>query len=65
MLFTGVIVLLSYAGLRWIAYSIVGIMGIIAAYVHMVWLPKHGVNGWTGEPRDKYYELVGARGRGK
>ena len=29
-----------------------------AAYVHLRWLPQHGVNGWTGEPRDKYLALV-------
>ena len=28
-------------------------------YVHGYWLPKHGVNGWTGEPREKYYALRG------
>ena len=28
-------------------------------YVHAIWLPRHGVNGWTGEPRAKYYELRG------
>jgi len=28
-------------------------------YVHGIWLPRHGVNGWTGEPRAKYYELRG------
>lgn len=31
--------------------------------IHGWWLPKHGINGWTGEPRDKYLELVGARKR--
>lgn len=31
---------------------------VVAAYVHAWWLPKHGVNGWTGEPRDKYVALV-------
>lgn len=28
-------------------------------YVHGVWLPRHGVNGWTAEPREKYYALRG------
>jgi hypothetical protein len=28
-------------------------------YVHGIWLPRHGVNGWTGEPKDKYYALRG------
>lgn len=26
-------------------------------YVHTIWLPKNGINGWTGEPRDRYLEL--------
>jgi len=56
---TAVIVLLSYAGLRWVAFILMGLMGVIAAYVHIVWLPKHGINGWTGEPKDKYYALLG------
>jgi hypothetical protein len=28
-------------------------------YIHGIWLPKHGVNGWTGEPKAKYYALRG------
>lgn len=31
---------------------------LIAAWVHIVWLPRHGINGWTAEPRDKYLALV-------
>ena len=27
--------------------------------IHGIWLPRHGVNGWTGEPREKYYALRG------
>lgn len=27
--------------------------------IHLWWLPKNGVNGWTGEPKEKYYELRG------
>jgi len=30
-------------------------------YVHAIWLPRHGVNGWTAEPREKYYALRGWR----
>ena len=58
---TGVIALLSSAGLRWVAYTFVGLMGLVALYVHGIWLPKNGVNGMTGEPKDKYYELIGVR----
>ncbi len=28
-------------------------------YVHGVWLPRNGVNGWTAEPKEKYYALRG------
>jgi hypothetical protein len=28
-------------------------------YVHGIWLPRHGVNGWTGEPRERYHALRG------
>ncbi len=36
-----------------------GIAAIPLIYVHAIWLPRNGVNGWTGEPRDKYYALRG------
>ncbi|MGH9844716.1 MAG: hypothetical protein ACREEM_38860 [Blastocatellia bacterium] len=32
-----------------------------AAVIHLWWLPKHGINGWTGEPKEKYYQLVKAK----
>ena len=40
-------------------------MGFLSAWViplaiiHGWWLPKHGINGWTGEPKEKYYRLRG------
>ncbi len=54
----GLIAVLSSAGLRWVAYTLIGALALAAVYVHGWWLPKHGVNGLTGEPRDKYYELL-------
>jgi hypothetical protein len=27
--------------------------------IHLWWLPKKGVNGWTAEPKEKYYWLRG------
>ena len=63
VLVVAIIATLSHFGLRWAAYSLIGVMGLVALYVHAWWLPSHGVNGWTGEPRDKYYELIGARRR--
>jgi hypothetical protein len=37
----------------------IGIALLPVIYVHAIWLPRHGVNGWTGEPREKYYALRG------
>jgi hypothetical protein len=28
-------------------------------YIHAIWLPRHGVNGWTGEPKERYHALRG------
>ena len=36
-----------------------GIVALPVMYIHGIWLPRHGVNGWTGEPREKYYALRG------
>src|SRR5262245_20674485 len=54
---------LSYLGLRWVAYGLISALGVGAVYVHAWWLPRHGINGWTGEPKEKYYALLGVRPR--
>jgi len=48
------------AGRLW-AYGVLAVPLIAAAYVHLVWLPQRGINGWTAEPRDKYLELMKSR----
>jgi hypothetical protein len=60
-----------FAGL-WIAIGRVWTWAFFVTFVaigipivHMWWLPKHGVNGWTGEPRERYLELVRARDRSR
>jgi hypothetical protein len=32
----------------------VALMVVAAAAIHLWWLPRHGINGWTGKPKDKY-----------
>ncbi len=44
---------------RTIALSVLGISLIPVLYVHGILLPKKGINGWTGEPKGKYYEFRG------
>ena len=52
-------------GLRWVAYGLICALGLGAVYVHAWWLPRHGINGWTGEPKEKYYALLGVSPRGQ
>ena len=57
--FIAVVVLLSeYAGRAW-AFGFLGLMLLGVVYIHGFWLPGKGINGLTGEPREKYYELRG------
>ena len=43
------------------AYGFLSFFAIAAAIVHLWWLPKHGINGWTAEPYDQYLALVTKR----
>ena len=42
-----------------ITFIILGISFIPVLYIHVIVLPKKGINGWTGEPKEKYYEFRG------
>jgi len=42
------------------AFLFVGTLALGAVIVHGFWLPRrYGINGWTGEPEEKYYALRG------
>lgn len=59
LLALGVTLLISAtAGRFWFFVFLAGV-SIFPLVIHLWWLPKHGINGWTGEPKDKYYELRG------
>jgi hypothetical protein len=44
---------------RTYAFWIFGLSMIPVVYVHGVLLPRKGINGWTGEPKSRYYEFRG------
>jgi len=48
-------------GRRWAYGALLLPLLLGAVYVHLYWLPKHGINGWTGEPRERYLALVTKR----
>jgi len=54
------VALAEAAGRLW-AYALLAVPLIGAVYAHLVWLPRHGINGWTGEPRAKYLALMEQR----
>jgi len=54
-----IMILLSHFFGRTTAFIILGLMLIPVIYVHGVLLPRKGINGWTGEPKGKYYEFRG------
>jgi hypothetical protein len=50
-------VLSAYVG-RWTAMIVLGVSFVPILYIHGYYLPKKkGINGWTGEPKSKYYEF--------
>ncbi|TAE12076.1 MAG: hypothetical protein EAZ95_12870 [Bacteroidetes bacterium] len=51
-----VLCLSVWAG-RQVALSFLGFMFLPLLYVHGVYLPRKGINGWTGEPKERYYEF--------
>lgn len=36
-----------------------GLLLLPVLYIHLIFLPTKGINGWMGEPKDKYYEYRG------
>jgi predicted small integral membrane protein len=64
VLVVGIVLTVSATAGRIWAYSLLAVPLLGAAYIHLRWLPAHGVNGWTGEPKERYLELV-ANKRGK
>lgn len=39
--------------------ALLAFVAIYALIIHAWYLPRHGINGLTGEPREKYYALRG------
>lgn len=52
------VVISSVAGRIW-AFVFLGLVILAVIYIHAIWLPSKGINGWTGEPKEKYYALRG------
>lgn len=53
------IVALSARFGRRVALTVYGLLFLPVLYIHLIDLPRKGVNGWTAEPKERYYELRG------
>lgn len=42
-----------------VAPTVYGLLLLPVLYIHLLDLPRKGVNGWTAEPKARYYELRG------
>ena len=51
------LVLVEMAG-RLVAYGVLGLLLTAGASFHFAVLSKLGINGWTGEPRDRFEALL-------
>lgn len=40
-------------------FVMLGVLTGLVGLIHGWWLPRKGIDGWTGEPREKYYALRG------
>ncbi|MEP7319474.1 MAG: hypothetical protein ABI921_12060 [Panacibacter sp.] len=60
ILITVVICMLSFYFGRTVAMVVLALSLLPVLYVHAYYLPKKkGINGWSGEPKSKYYEFRG------
>lgn len=51
------LVLVETAG-RLLAYAAIGLLLLAGAVFHFALMSKLGINGWTGEPRERFDPLV-------
>jgi ABC-type Na+ efflux pump permease subunit len=52
----GLVLALSMVFGRRAALTVLGMLFIPVLYIHLVVLPRHGINGWTGAPKGRYYD---------
>jgi hypothetical protein len=48
----------SQFGRAW-TLGFLGVMTMAVVIIHAIILPAKGINGWTAEPKEKYYKMRG------
>ena len=57
-MFVGVLAVIGILFGRFAFWSVIALMTIGQIYLHGVYFPRHGINGLTAEPHDKYLEVI-------
>ena len=54
----GILAVLGVLFGRYVFWGIITLMTLGQIYLHGWYFPKHGINGLTAEPHDKYLEVI-------
>lgn len=54
----GVLAVIGILFSRVAFWGVIALMTLGQVYLHSVYFPKHGINGLTAEPYDKYLETI-------
>jgi hypothetical protein len=54
----GVLAAIGFFLSKYAFWGVIGLMTIGQVYLHGWYFPKHGINGLTAEPHDKYLEVI-------
>lgn len=58
LLVVGVLAILGILFGRYVFWGVITLMTMGQIYLHRWYFPKHGINGLTAEPHDKYLEVI-------
>ena len=58
LIVVGVLAVIGILFGRFAFWGVIALMTIGQMYLHGVYFPKHGINGLTAEPHEKYLEMI-------
>lgn len=54
----GILAIIGVLFGRYAFWGVITLMTVGQIYLHGVYFPKHGINGFTAEPYDKYLQVI-------
>lgn len=59
VLLLALVTAISLTAGQWWSLALIGLLLVGVAVIHGVVLPAKGINGWTGEPKERYFKMRG------